>query len=123
MRTRMSPSWQVRQWATPLAPGCSTAATWVQSVASNGEEAAYLYGAKAGRISVEFQAAELMAAYLESHSNVEIFHEDDVDLIPVFQYVFFTGLEPIFDDVSAEEAIVNQKKLVVDFDNLTFMVK
>ena len=48
-----------------------------QSIASNGEEAAYLYGAKAGRISVEFQAAELMAAYLENHSNAEIFHEDD----------------------------------------------
>ena len=48
-----------------------------QAMAANGEEAAYLYGTKAGRISVEFQAAELMAAYLENHSNVEIFHEDE----------------------------------------------
>ncbi len=48
-----------------------------QAVASNGEEAAYLYGTKAGRLSLEFQAAELMAAYLEGHSNVEVFHQDD----------------------------------------------
>ncbi len=50
------------------------------AVTSKGDEAAYNYGTKSGRASIEYLAAELMAAYVRSHKNVSVFGEDD-DLV------------------------------------------
>lgn len=51
------------------------------AIYSNGDEAAYNYATQSGRIALEYQAAELMAAYVGTHPrNVSVFGEDD-DLI------------------------------------------
>ncbi len=50
------------------------------AVTSKGDEAAYNYGTKSGRASIEYVAAELMSAYIQSHQNVSVFGEDD-DLV------------------------------------------
>ena len=50
------------------------------AVTSKGDEAAYNYGTKSGRSSIEYVAADLMSAYVRSHKNVSVFGEDD-DLV------------------------------------------
>ena len=47
------------------------------ALASNGVNTAYSYATKSGRIALEFEAAQIMAAYIKTHANVNVFHEDE----------------------------------------------